>query len=156
VLWLLELKIRRDRRVHTQVRTVNSNSRISNSQCSLFKKNRIIWIFCISGWLSFQNKSTSRQKEKPGKHSCKGLFSTTHKLFNSSYVHRSLRHWHMFTDALLKKVSNGLERQASRPLACCGILMVAGGVIVSSFSHGSHLQFLSSGVLGGKCIIFRQ
>jgi len=54
-----------------------------------------------------------------------------------------------FTDALLKRESNRFERQVSRPLACCGILMVAAGVIVSSFPHGSHLQFLSSGVLGG-------
>ena len=36
VLWLLELQIRGGRKVYTQVRTVNSNSRTSNSQCSLF------------------------------------------------------------------------------------------------------------------------
>jgi len=39
----------------TQVRTVrvNSNGRTSYCQCSLFsKKNPIIQIFCISGWLA--------------------------------------------------------------------------------------------------------
>ena len=88
--------------------------------------------------------------------SCICFFSTTHKLFNSPYVHWSLKHWHMFTDAMFKRLSNRSEMQASRPLACCGILMVAGGVIVCSFPHGSHLQFLGSGVLGGKWIISRQ
>jgi hypothetical protein len=52
VLWLLELQIRRDRKVQTKVHTVNSNSQTSNCQCSLFsKKNSIVRIFCISGWL---------------------------------------------------------------------------------------------------------
>jgi len=49
VLWLLELQIRRGRKVHT----VNCNSRTSNCQCSLFsKKNPINRIFCISGCLA--------------------------------------------------------------------------------------------------------
>jgi len=53
VLWLLELHIRRGRQVQTQVHTVNSNSRTANCQCSLFsKKNPVIRIFCISGWLA--------------------------------------------------------------------------------------------------------
>jgi len=53
VLWLLELQIRRGRKVYTQVHIVNSNSRTSNFQCSLFSnKNPIIRIFCISGWLA--------------------------------------------------------------------------------------------------------
>jgi hypothetical protein len=56
----------------------------------------------------------------------------------------------MFTDALFKKASNQSERQVSRPLACGGIMLLAGGVIVSGFPQGTHLQFLSSGVLGGK------
>ena len=53
VLWHLELQIRRGRQVQTQVHTVNSNSRTSNCQCSLFSnKNPIIRIFCMSGWLA--------------------------------------------------------------------------------------------------------
>ena len=53
VLWLLELQIGHGRKVSTQVRTVNSNSRTSNCQRSLFsKKNPIIRIFCLSGWLA--------------------------------------------------------------------------------------------------------
>ena len=52
VLWLLELQVRRGRKVQTQVRTVHNNSRTSNCQCNLFsKKNLVIRIFCISGWL---------------------------------------------------------------------------------------------------------
>jgi hypothetical protein len=53
VLWLLELQIRQGRKVRTQVHAVNSNSRTSDCQCSLFsKKNPIIRIFCISGRLA--------------------------------------------------------------------------------------------------------
>jgi hypothetical protein len=53
VLWLLELQIRHGRKVLTHVHTVNSNSWTSNCLCRLFsKKNPIIWIFCISRWLS--------------------------------------------------------------------------------------------------------
>ena len=55
VLWLLELQIRRGRKIQTQVHTVNSNSRTSNYQYSLFskkKKNLLIWIFCICGWFA--------------------------------------------------------------------------------------------------------
>ena len=49
----LELQIKCVRKVLTQVHTVNSDSRTSNCQCSLFsKKNPIIRIFCISGWLA--------------------------------------------------------------------------------------------------------
>ena len=52
VLWLTELQIMRGWKVYTQVHTVNSNSRTVNCQCGLFaKKNPIIQIFCISGWL---------------------------------------------------------------------------------------------------------
>ena len=52
VLWLPEIQIRRGRKVQTSVRTVNSNSRTSNCQRSLFsKENPIFWIFCISGLL---------------------------------------------------------------------------------------------------------
>jgi hypothetical protein len=52
VLWLLELQIRRGLRVQSQVHTVNSNGRTSDCQCSMFsKRNPIIRIFCISGWL---------------------------------------------------------------------------------------------------------
>jgi energy-converting hydrogenase Eha subunit G len=40
-------------RLYMQVRTVNSNSRTSNCQCSLFSQNNpIIWIFWISGWFT--------------------------------------------------------------------------------------------------------
>jgi hypothetical protein len=40
-------------KVETQVHAVNRNSRTSNCQCNLFsKKNPIIRIFCISGWLA--------------------------------------------------------------------------------------------------------
>jgi hypothetical protein len=46
-----------------RVCTVNNNSRTINCKCSLFsKKNPIIWIFCISGWLVVpinQNKWSS-------------------------------------------------------------------------------------------------
>jgi hypothetical protein len=36
-----------------QVHTVNSNSRFSSCQFSLFSQtNPILWIFCISGWLA--------------------------------------------------------------------------------------------------------
>jgi len=53
VFWLLNLKIRRGRKVKTQVHSVNSSSLTSNCQCSLFsKKNPIIRIFCISEWLA--------------------------------------------------------------------------------------------------------
>jgi len=54
VLWLLVLPIRRGRKVQTQVRTVNSNSQISNFQCSIFsKKNPIIRISTYpDGWPS--------------------------------------------------------------------------------------------------------
>jgi hypothetical protein len=53
VLLLLELQIRCSQKVHTQVHTVLSNSRNSNCQCSLYsKKNPIIRIFCIRGWLA--------------------------------------------------------------------------------------------------------
>ena len=46
-------KIRRGRKVQTQVHTVNSNSRPSDCQFSLFsKKNSIFRIFCIFGWLA--------------------------------------------------------------------------------------------------------
>jgi hypothetical protein len=49
VLWLLELQIRHSHKVQTQVRTINSNSRSSNCQYSLFsKKNLIVQVFCIS------------------------------------------------------------------------------------------------------------
>ena len=53
VLWLTELQIWRGRKVQTQVHTVNCKSRTANCQCSLlWKKNPIIRIFCISGWLT--------------------------------------------------------------------------------------------------------
>jgi hypothetical protein len=53
VLRLLELQIRHGQKTWTQVRTVNSNSRTSKCQFSLFsKKNPIIQIFCIFGWLA--------------------------------------------------------------------------------------------------------
>ena len=53
MLWLLELQIKRGRKVQTQVHTVNSNSRTSNRLCSLFsKKNPTVRIFCISGLLA--------------------------------------------------------------------------------------------------------
>jgi hypothetical protein len=53
VLWLLELQISRGRKTLTQVYIVNSSNRTANCHCSLFsKKNQIIWIFCISGWLA--------------------------------------------------------------------------------------------------------
>ena len=55
VLWLLELQIRCGRKVQTQVHTVKSNSRTSNCQFSLYsKKNPIIQMLCISGWLAIQ------------------------------------------------------------------------------------------------------
>ena len=50
VLWLLELQIRRGRKVQTQIRTVNSSSRTSNCQCNiLLNKNPIIRTLCTSG-----------------------------------------------------------------------------------------------------------
>jgi hypothetical protein len=55
VLRPLELYIRNGRKVYTQVHCVNSNSRSSNCQCSLYsKKNPVIRIFCLSGWLAIQ------------------------------------------------------------------------------------------------------
>ena len=52
-LWLLELQIRRSRKVQTQVHAVNRNSRTADCRCSVFSnKNLIIRIFCISGWLA--------------------------------------------------------------------------------------------------------
>ena len=51
MLWFLELQIRRGRTVYTQVHIVNSNSRTSNCQCSLFS-NPIIQILFISGYLA--------------------------------------------------------------------------------------------------------
>jgi hypothetical protein len=56
MLWLLELQIRRSRKVLTQVHIINSNGRTSNCQYSLFSnKNPIIRIFCISGRLTVTN-----------------------------------------------------------------------------------------------------
>jgi hypothetical protein len=56
VLWLLELRIRRDPKTDMQVHKVNSNSRNPNCQFSLFsKKNPIIRIFCVSEWLVVTN-----------------------------------------------------------------------------------------------------
>jgi hypothetical protein len=53
LLWLIELQIRRGRKVETQLYAVNSNSRASNCQFSLFsKKNPVIRMFCIAGWLA--------------------------------------------------------------------------------------------------------
>jgi len=53
VLWLIELQIRRGRKVQTPVHTANSNSETANCQCSILsKENPIIRIFCISGWLT--------------------------------------------------------------------------------------------------------
>ena len=50
VLELLELEIRRDRKVQAQVRTVNSNCRTSNCKSSLFsKKNPCSRIFSLTG-----------------------------------------------------------------------------------------------------------
>jgi hypothetical protein len=50
VLWFAELQIRRGRKVHTQIRSVKSNSQTSNCQCSPFStKSQIFRIFCISG-----------------------------------------------------------------------------------------------------------
>jgi len=52
-LRLLELQIRRGRKVQTHVHTVNSNSRTSDYQCFLFsKRNPIIRMFRLSGRLS--------------------------------------------------------------------------------------------------------
>ena len=54
VLWLLELQIRRGRKVKMPVHVVNSNSRTSDCHCSLFsQKNPLIRVFCLSGWLAF-------------------------------------------------------------------------------------------------------
>jgi hypothetical protein len=53
VLGLLELQIRLGRNVWPQVHTVNIKSRNFECKCSLFsKKNPIIWIYCITRWLS--------------------------------------------------------------------------------------------------------
>jgi hypothetical protein len=53
MLWLLEFQIRCGCNVWTQVHIINSNSQITNCQYSLFsKKNPIIQILCISGWLA--------------------------------------------------------------------------------------------------------
>ena len=55
VVWFLVLQIWCGQKVQLQVHTVNSNSRTSNCQCSLFSKiNPIIWILCKSGWLAPQ------------------------------------------------------------------------------------------------------
>jgi hypothetical protein len=62
----------------------------------------------------------------------------------------------MFADALFKRISDRRGTQGSRVLACFGILMVAGGVIVTSLLQRSHLQFVGYGLLGGKSIISRQ
>ena len=52
-LCLLVLRIRRGRKVQTQVHAVNGNSWTSNRRCSLFsKKNPVIRILCISGWIA--------------------------------------------------------------------------------------------------------
>ena len=49
-LWFTELQSKRGRKIQTQVHTVNSKSRTSNCQCSLFSnKHPIIRIFCTSG-----------------------------------------------------------------------------------------------------------
>ena len=48
VLWLLLIQITRGRKVYAQVCTVNSNTRTTNFQFSLFKKNTIIRISCLS------------------------------------------------------------------------------------------------------------
>ena len=53
VLWLIELQIRRVRKVQTRVHTVNSNSRTANCRCRQFLKNNpIIRNFCLSEWLA--------------------------------------------------------------------------------------------------------
>ena len=53
VLWLTELQIRPDRKVQTQIHTVNSNSITSNCQCRIFShKNQITRICCISARLA--------------------------------------------------------------------------------------------------------
>lgn len=62
----------------------------------------------------------------------------------------------MFTDALCKKLSESRETKPSRFLAGAGILMVTGGLIVSSLLQDSHLQFLGYGLLGGKSITSRE
>ena len=52
-LWPLELQIRLGRNVQPRVHTVNRSRRNLNFQRRLFsKKNSIIRIFCISGWLA--------------------------------------------------------------------------------------------------------
>ena len=72
VLRLVELQIRRGRKVYTQIHTVNNNSRTSNRKCIIFsKKNPIIRIFCISGWLAVPinpdkwSSTVLRQKSGP-------------------------------------------------------------------------------------------
>jgi hypothetical protein len=51
--WLPEPNSRRGRKIQTQVHIINSNSRTSNCQCSLFSmKNLIIPIFCEFGCLA--------------------------------------------------------------------------------------------------------
>ena len=52
VLWLLELRIRRGRKVQTQVHAVNSNSRTSSYQCSPFKKKKSGFSAYPDGWSS--------------------------------------------------------------------------------------------------------
>jgi hypothetical protein len=63
---------------------------------------------------------------------------------------------HVFTDALLKRISKRRGAHASRVLASAGILMVAGGVIATSILRESYLQFLGYGLLGGKNMISRE
>ena len=83
VLWLLELQIRRRRKVQTQVHTVNSNSRTSYCQRSLFsKKNPIIRIFCKSGWLAV--------KIKPGKWSFTEYARCFLQCYRARYVHKCI------------------------------------------------------------------
>jgi len=102
VWWLLELQIRRDRKVYTQVHTVNSNSRTSKCQCSLFsKKNPIIRIFCITGSLVVpvsQDKWSSTAR-RSGRHELRGI-----------HMKEYLRYLSMFCVlflTLLVKVSGG-------------------------------------------------
>jgi hypothetical protein len=55
VLWLVELQIRCGRKVQTAVHTVNSNSRTSNCQCSLFSNKK----FQLSGFSAYPNRLPS-------------------------------------------------------------------------------------------------
>ena len=59
VLWLLELQIKRGRKVWTQVHTVQSNSRTSNCQCSLFSKK-----IQLSRFSAYPDKWNSTMFEK--------------------------------------------------------------------------------------------